>query len=59
MNEYITNRVHDLYWKEDINCARTALVCLSELFEITIEPQTIRSAVGLHGAGGYRAQCGL
>ena len=59
MNEYITNRVHDLYWKEDINCARTALVCLSELFEITIEPQTIWSAVGLHGAGGYRAQCGL
>ena len=43
MNEYITNRVHDLYWKEDINCARTALVCLSELFEITIEPQTSRS----------------
>lgn len=32
---------------------------LSELFEITIEPQTIWSAVGLHGAGGYRAQCGL
>ena len=59
MNEYITNRVHDLYWMEDINCARTALVCLSELFEITIEPQTIWSAVGLHGAGGYRAQCGL
>ena len=59
MNEYITNRVHDLYWKEDINCARTTLVCLSELFEITIEPQTIWSAVGLHGAGGYRAQCGL
>ena len=59
MNEYITNRVHDLYWKEDINCARTTLVCLSELFEITLEPQTIWSAVGLHGAGGYRAQCGL
>ena len=28
---------------------------LSELFEITIEPQIIWSAVGLHGAGGYRA----
>ena len=41
--------------KEYINCARTALVCLSELFEIVIEPQTIWSAVGLHGAGGYRA----
>ena len=24
-----------------------------------IEPQVIWSAVGLHGAGGYRAQCGL
>lgn len=24
-----------------------------------IEPQVIWSAAGLHGAGGYRAQCGL
>lgn len=59
MKEYITNRVHELYWKEDINCAKTTLICLGELFEIAIEPQVIYSAVGLHGAGGYRAQCGL
>lgn len=59
MNEYINNRVHELYWKDDINCARTTLICLSELFKTTVEPQTIRAAVGLHGAGGYRAQCGL
>lgn len=59
MKEYITKRVHKLYWEEDINCARTSLICLSELFEIDIEQQTIWSAVGLHGAGGYRAQCGL
>ena len=59
MKEWIKNRVHELYWNEDINCARTAIICLSELFEITVEPQTIWSAVGLHGAGGYRAQCGL
>ena len=59
MKEYITTRVHELYWKQDINCARTSLICLSELFEITIEPQTIWAAIGLHGAGGYRAQCGL
>lgn len=57
--EYITKRVHELYWEEDIDCARTALICLSEIFETALEPQTIRSAVGLHGAGGYRAQCGL
>ncbi len=59
MQEYIENRVHELYWNDDINCARTAIICLSELFETMIEPQVIRSAVGLHGAGGYRAQCGL
>lgn len=59
MKKYITKRVHELYWEEDMNCARTALICLSEVFEVTIEPQTIWSAVGLHGAGGYRAQCGL
>ncbi len=59
IEEYIRNRVHELYWKNDINCARTAIICLSELFETTVEQQTIWSAVGLHGAGGYRAQCGL
>ena len=59
MKEYMKNRVHGLYWNDDINCARAAIICLSELFEITIEQQTIWSAVGLHGAGGYRAQCGL
>ena len=56
MKEYIKNRVHELYWNDDINCARTAIICLGELFETTIEHQTLCSAVGLHGAGGYRAQ---
>ncbi len=59
MKERIKNRVHELYWNDDINCARTAIICLSELFETAAEPQTIWSAVGLHGAGGYRAQCGM
>ena len=59
MKGCIKDRVHELYWNDDINCARTVIICLSELFEIAIEQQTIWSAVGLHGAGGYRAQCGL
>ncbi|NMS89265.1 C_GCAxxG_C_C family protein [Clostridioides difficile] len=57
--EYITNRVHELYWKDDVNCARTMLICLSELFHVEVCKQTICAAIGLHGAGGYRAQCGL
>lgn len=55
----IKTRVHDLYWESDINCARTMLICLSELFDVTLEHQTIASAAGLHGAGGFGAQCGL
>lgn len=59
IEQYIRNRVHELYWNQNINCARTTILCLSELLEIKVEPQTLWSAVGLHGAGGYRAQCGL
>lgn len=57
--DYIKNRVHELYWKDDLNCARTMLTCLCELFDMPIEQQTLQAAVGLHGAGGFRAQCGL
>ena len=59
MDVTIKERVHELYWKQDINCARTMLICLCELFDIDIEKQTLNSAIGLHGAGGFRAQCGL
>lgn len=48
-----------MYWEHDINCARTALICLCELFNVNLEKQTLNAAIGLHGAGGYRAQCGL
>lgn len=59
MEDIIREKVHRLYWEIDINCARTALTCLSELFHISVSKQTMNAAIGLHGAGGYRAQCGL
>ncbi|AET67897.1 Putative redox-active protein (C_GCAxxG_C_C) [Desulfosporosinus orientis DSM 765] len=59
MEVTIKERVHELYWKHDINCARTMLTCLCELFHVNLEEQTFNSAIGLHGAGGFRAQCGL
>lgn len=55
----IKDQVHELYWKQNINCAGTTLLCLSKLFHIHIEEQTLNAAIGLHGAGGFRAQCGL
>lgn len=57
--DFIQERVHELYWKEDVNCARTILICLGELFDVRLDSQTLSSAIGLHGAGGFRAQCGL
>lgn len=57
--DFIKEKVHKLYWEKDINCARTMLICLGELFNVKYESQTLNSAIGLHGAGGFRAQCGL
>lgn len=59
MENTIKKRVHELYWDIDLNCARTALTCFGELFQHDINEQTMNAAIGLHGAGGFRAQCGL
>ena len=52
-------KVHDMYYDEDINCARVMLTCLGEMLGVKIEEQLYIAAAGMHGAGGYRAQCGL
>lgn len=59
MREQIAALVHEDYWKLDLNCARTTLHALSLIYSTPIEEQTSRAAIGLHGAGGLRAQCGL
>jgi hypothetical protein len=51
--------VHDAYWRQDLNCAVTTLHALGRAFDIPIERQVFDAALGMHGAGGYRAQCGL
>jgi C_GCAxxG_C_C family probable redox protein len=55
----INERVHHYYWNEDLNCATTILRILAEIFEINLCSQTVNSAIGMHGAGGFGAQCGL
>lgn len=59
IEEYIKKRVAECYWHEDLNCATTMLVILSELHNIELHKQVIDSAIGMHGAGGFGAQCGL
>ena len=59
IREQITERVHDYYWKDNINCATTTLMILAELFRIDCGSQVLDSAIGMHGAAEYGAQCGL
>jgi len=59
MREQIAALVHEDYYHLDLNCARTTLHALSRIFSTPVEKQTSLAAIGLHGAGGLRAQCGL
>lgn len=59
IQDFIEDRVSRYYWNDDINCARTVLKILAEHFQVPITDQLYHAAVGMHGAGGYRAQCGL
>ncbi len=55
----IKERVHESYYDNNINCARTTLKLLTETFGIEIQKQTYDAAIGMHGAGKFGAQCGL
>jgi hypothetical protein len=55
----VHDRVHEYYWTYDWNCAVTTLCVLAEVFHITLSDQVFEAALGMHGAGGYGAQCGL
>ena len=59
LQEVIRQRVKTYYWEDDLNCATTTLKILSEQFGVELAPQVIDSALGMHGAGKYGAQCGL
>ncbi len=59
LEDTIKKMIHHSYWDLDTNCAGSMLQCLSALYDVKIEEQTMHSTIGLHGAGGFRAQCGL
>lgn len=55
----VRDRVHEYYHIHDWNCAVTALRILAEVFDVDLSPRVLDAALGMYGAGGYRAQCGL
>jgi len=52
-------RVKEYYWQDDINFATADLKILAELFSVELSSQVVAAALGMHGAGGHGAQCGL
>ncbi|HID02152.1 MAG TPA: redox-active protein [Desulfobacterales bacterium] len=59
MEKFVNDRVATYFHVNDHNCVRTDLLILAEYFKIELHEQVLNAAVGMHGAGGYRAQCGL
>lgn len=58
-NPTITAKVKENYWQYNHNCATTTLRIFAEHTAIELSPEVFAAAVGMHGAGGYGAQCGL
>lgn len=56
---WIAQHVARYFRQEELNCATTTLKILAEQGDIELDGQVLAAAVGMHGAGGYRAQCGL
>ncbi len=56
---YVVERVHYFYHEAGINCAVGTLSLLSDIFDVKLQEQVYDSALAMHGAGKYGAQCGL
>ena len=59
LKEFISKKVAEYYWKDDINCAATTLKILSEIFKTPLNNQIISSVLAMPGAGQCGALCGL
>lgn len=55
----VEDRVRTCYHRDDSNCVTTTLKILSERFNLPLQSQVMDAALGMHGAGGHGAQCGL
>ncbi len=53
--ELIPSKVHEYYWVYDYNCAVASLKVLADLLGLTLQPQMLDAALGMHGAGKFRA----
>ena len=57
--QYIREKVHYFYHEAGVNCATGTLTLLSDIFRVPLQEQVYDSAIAMHGAGKYGAQCGI
>lgn len=55
----IKERAHELYWNENVNCTDAMLICLSELFDVELDPHVLLSTTVMFGTACFGLQCGL
>lgn len=59
INQKIFDIVTHSYHTLDVNCAKTTLITLGQLFEQPLGQQVLQAATAMNGSGRSRAQCGL
>lgn len=57
--DLIRKRVHDYYWRDELNCATITLKILSEKLDVPMLQQVLDASRSMNGAGKYGVQCGL
>lgn len=58
-NLNILERVHELYWNDDKNCAITTVTILSEHYDVRLESQVIDGLAFMPGLGMNGLTCGI
>ena len=58
-DDFIRQRVHDYYWRDELSCATLTLKILSEKMDVPLHRQVLDASMCMNGAGKYGVQCGL
>jgi|GEM_PF-3477790 len=59
MENFVKKWVTTFFQVHDYNCVRATFLRLPNILKLNCISRSWMHSVGMHGAGGYRAQCGL
>lgn len=58
MKKYL-EKIHDMYWNHDLNCATTIIKVLAKKFSFKINKQVIDGLIAIPGGAKHGELCGL